>query len=86
MITIMLRVLNVFRNKLKEASLPDPPRQGVDPGKSFLDIGVILDALRLPPEEFNFVLDMLDAGLALLRRPFEMTDLLLKPSGVVSPE
>ena len=70
-------------NKIKNPLLPALPWG--DPEKSFLTIGVGLENSWLV-EDFEFEPETLDAGDPLLPRPLEMTDLLLKPSGVVSLE
>jgi hypothetical protein len=71
-------------NKFKNSPLPAPLR-GEDPEKSFLTIGVGLEN-RWLLGDIKFEPETLDAGDALLPCPLELTDLLLKPSGVVSLE
>lgn len=70
-------------DELKDDSLAWLPLSRVNSEKSRWAVGVSQNALCLSAE-FNFELDMLGIGLPLPCKPFELTDLLLKLSGVVS--
>ena len=70
-------------NKLNDSLLPALSLKG-DPGKSFLAVGVGVEIWKFV-EELKCLTETLVTGDELLL-PFELTDLLLKPSGVDSLE